>query len=179
MKVKRRVLEERILFLLEDIIKNKDYDYTKIFKNVKNRLFSKNIMEATRILNKSIPLETVSIQVLYHLTKALYRETYREEINPNNFFTDVEIKELNLFKRELKKEMEIVEFSNLVQVTEDQWHGAMTIGEIAELYNQGKIIYNPETQRERVFKEFRGQTIVKPKIFPKSVEEITEDIINV
>jgi hypothetical protein len=30
MKVKRDVLEERILYVLEDILKTKDYDHTQI-----------------------------------------------------------------------------------------------------------------------------------------------------
>lgn len=173
MKIERNSLEEKILYVIEEIIHNKNYN-DKILDNIQKSLFNRGILEAGRILNKNIPLETLSDQVLYLLTKYLYEETQMETINPTRYFTDIEISMYNKFKRNLKTKDEPIVFKNLIQVMDDQWHGVMHIKDIAELYNRGRITYNPETQRESIFKEVHGQIIVRPKINKQSRKEITK-----
>lgn len=73
MKVDRDILEKKLLFTIDEITTSKNFS-NKTLDNIKELLYQRNILNATQLLNKNIPLSTVSIQVLYALTEAIYYE---------------------------------------------------------------------------------------------------------
>lgn len=177
-KVDVKELDNVILYVLDDIISRHDIDEKTIIENVKEQLRSKKIYEVTRIIGKSIALETVSVQKKYYLVKALYKETSMEIINPSKFFTDIDIERLEKFEVEDNVKNDFVEFKNCLQVIEDkQWLCVLTIGEIAKLYNEGRVNYDVDAQRESISKEFMDKTIVIPKTYTKKIQKIKNMII--
>lgn len=170
-------LIESLLFIIKDLITTKDSGYNIIFENVIDELKNRNIMNAATILNTVEVLQNQEPEVLYVLCNALYKETKIEKINPHNFFTEIEIeKKLKNFKKEKRKINKITKFSNAIQVTEDQWICVMKMKEYIQICIDGKITYNPETQRGVVYKENKGIVITVPKVSKARSRKISKTI---
>lgn len=176
----RTQLEDNILFTIKDIIMTNDIDSKVILEKVADELYSKNILTAHMILSGSKTLDTLSIQELYHVGKALYKESQKEVINPERYFTIHEIKEMDKFKKEIINTIDVVEFKDFRQVNYDQWSGVTGIKKIVELVNYGKIDYNFATQREPIIKESESGDLIimKPKTYESSVDSIYELLEN-
>lgn len=177
MKVDRDVLEKQLLFAIDEIITSKNFD-NKMLDNIKERLYQRNILNATQLLNRNIPLNTVSIQVLYALTEAIYKETELYSINPKKYFLENEIAIYKTFKRDVSKENDVIEFDNMIQINENHWIGKISIQYLVELYNNLRINYNPQTQRESGYVEKDDHLIFVPKTYPQSVREIKTAILD-
>lgn len=176
----KMILIDKILYTINDIRKTRGINSSSIVENVAKTLDGRNIPNPKMLLNGGIPLGQISIQVLYHLTKALYQETQRELIKPNKYFTDFEIQQLDLFKYQIEEldRNKITEFNNARQVSDDQWHVIMSIQEIAKLFELNRISYNPSTQRESIFREHEDVVIVRPKVYTKNITEICKNMLN-
>lgn len=85
MKVDREILEKELMLVCESIAKDK-----KVINKVENELLKEhNILpgEIRGLMNGTIPLMSVSLEMLFVLTKALYKYTKLEAINPERYFT--------------------------------------------------------------------------------------------
>lgn len=173
----RGVLEKQLLFFINEIITSKDFD-NKTLNNIKERLYKRNILDATRLLNRNIPLNTVSIQVLYALTEAIYEGTRLHFVNPQKYFLDNEIAIYKTFKKDMFEESNVIEFDNMIQINQSHWIGRISIQYLVKLYNNLKINYNPQTQRESGYIEKEDHLIFVPKTYPQSIREIQKAILD-
>lgn len=171
MKKDRGVLERVLNELFEEYCANKEVE-----NKLKKDLAKHGITTGTvvGILNRTIPIETQSQVVLYLVTKSLFNATEESRINPENYFTEIEIEEANKFKREFESQKDYVDIEDIRQVDEDQWITTMTYKQISDLYATGKVRYNKETQRNTIFKEYGDKIIESININKTSVKEIKE-----
>lgn len=58
MKVDRDILEKKLLFTINEIITSKNFS-NKTLDNIKELLYQRNILNATQLLNRNIPLSHV------------------------------------------------------------------------------------------------------------------------
>jgi hypothetical protein len=171
MKKDREVLERALNELFDEYSANK-----RTVKKIKEDLVEHGINVGTTvgILNKSLPIETQSQVVLCLLAKSLFDATEEPIINPEQYFTDIEIEEANKFKREIDEKKDYVDIEDIRQIDEDQWITIMTYKQVADLYATGKVRYNKETQRNTIFKEYGDKIIESININKTSVKEIKE-----
>jgi hypothetical protein len=171
MKKDRGVLEGVLHELFDEYCANKEVE-----NKLKKDLAKHGITTGTvvGILNRTIPIETQSQVVLYLVTKSLFNATEESRINPENYFTEIEIEEANKFKREFESQKDYVDIEDIRQVDEDQWITTMTYKQISDLYATGKVRYNKETQRNTIFKEYGDKIIESININKTSVKEIKE-----
>lgn len=158
MKTERGQLEHYLRLTIEENALN-----TKVHDQVKEFFKQKNISpgEVAAMLTQQIPLETLDGVILYLLTKGLYQATGTEILNPTRWFTDIEIKEAEKYKKENEEVLDgDLIFENVLQVEEDQWVTVLTSQKIKQLYNSFRVFYRPETQRGMV--SYRsGNSIIK------------------
>lgn len=147
MKVEREQLERQLRLAIEEYAGD-----TKVHNEVVKNLINKNIPpgETRGILTKSNlhPLEVMDINLLYTLTKNLYRATGEVMLDPTRYFYDAEIEVADRWSRS-EEEHNITELviQPIIQVASDQWIGTLSAQKLARLYNNGRILYRPETQR--------------------------------
>jgi hypothetical protein len=171
MKKDREILERVLNELFDEYSANRE-----IVNKIKQDLVEHGISVGTTvgILNKSLPIETQSQVVLCLITKSLFHATEESKVNPEHFFTDIEIEEANKFKRKMDVKHDYIDIEDVRQVAEDQWITIMTYKQISDLYATGKVRYNKETQRNTIFKEHGDKIIEAININKTSVKEIKE-----
>lgn len=164
-------LRDNIYVVLEEYNVNKE-----IMNDAVNSLMKKNIYEARRILNGSVPLETLEVEILYLIASELYYITKKEIVNPTKYFTELELKDLDKFMIPEKQNLASfpLVFENVEQLNEKQWTTKIPIKTVVSLYNSHRITYNFETQRNPKYIE-RGKSIIKkPNVNWDSVNQIAE-----
>lgn len=177
MKVNREVLENE----LENFISA--YGYSRRLKeHFSNELAKRNIMpgDAENILKKTLPVTTLSMPMLYVTTEALYKVLEcdeKEKLNPNKFFTDLEIDKMKNYTIDLtKKDKFPIVIENVIKFCDDFYSGVTTPQMIDELYSINAITYDPETQRQLIKKESQGKIIERIDLKAASSREIKENI---
>jgi len=176
MRTKRDVLEKELTIMISEYAKNRHVKMkvADIFKG-HNLLAG----DANSILMLLTPINTISQVMLYIFTKSLYEATSEERINPEKFFTELEIKEGDNWKADIEgKSKYPIVFKNVEKINSDMWVTYMTAQEIAELYSRRVIIYNPETQRALKKKEYKDKIIEEIDINKTSIQEIKKDILS-
>lgn len=163
----------------------------KLIEKVKTDLSIRNILpQAVQgIINRSIPVQTVDMPVLYFILDSLNKEVQeinKEEkiieidlkrLNPETYFTEQEIKEMETYKREIKKGAKYpLVFENVIKLAEDQFATKLSVQQIAELYNSNLIYYNTQTQRNTKVREWKNKIVEVISINNRSVNEIQKDI---
>ena len=95
-----------------------------------------------------------------------------------NFFTEDEIKSLSQEKFEEVKAEFPIKFTDMVQVTPDQWIGKITVKQLMEMKRSRMLNYDENEQR--ALKRIKsGQIeIFKPYVSAKNVAEIKEAMLN-
>ncbi|MDD4779158.1 MAG: hypothetical protein PHT02_00945 [Tissierellia bacterium] len=171
MKKNREVLENVLNDLFNAYNRNTD-----VTTEVKKKLVEHgiNVGNATGILNTTIPIQTQSLAVLCLISMSLYETTKESKINPENYFLPEEIETANKLKREIELPKDYIEINNILQVADDQWVTVMSYQQIAELFADGKVRYNKETQRNTVYKEYNNKIIEAININKISVKEIKD-----
>ena len=64
-----------------------------------------------------------------------------------DYFTDREINAFSVQKYEERKQLDKVEFHNMIRITDDQWIGSITVKQLMKLKDAQLIKYNENTQR--------------------------------
>lgn len=176
MKVEREKLENEIYKAIGDFILD-----TKVKEEVRNNMAIYNIPagEVSAIFARQIAIETVDLSILLLFTKYLYQATDKTTLNPENYFTELEMQEAKNYKREIIKNItkEVI-LEDAIQVGSDQWVTVLSAQQLSQLYSAGRIYYNPLTQRGmRATKS--GDTIIqKIDIRDSAVKEISKKMLN-
>jgi hypothetical protein len=162
----------------------------KLIEKVKTDLSIRNILpQAVQgIINRSIPVQTVDMPVLYFILDSLNKEVQeinKEEkiieidlkrLNPETYFTEQEIKEMETYKREIKKGAKYpLVFEQVLKIADDQYLTKLSLQEIENLFNNNLIYYNTATQRNPKIREWKNKIIQTANVNNQSVKEIQED----
>jgi len=175
MKVEREFLENEIERICRSIAKSKK------IKKIEGELFDEHNItpgQTRGLINGTIPLMSVSLEILFVLAKALYKYTKDEKVNPEKYFTEYEINDMANFKIVINtpKDSEIV-FENVIQTAEDQFLTTISIQRLAELYKMGRINYNPETQRNMKHIQYRGTILKQINLNMASVDAMKDAML--
>jgi hypothetical protein len=140
--------------------------------------------EVQKILNSpkdevQLLAEENNLKFLCVLTICLFNVTFVDSVDPHNYFTDREIKEIkSTFQAQTKEKLlfplTIPKVSKSPDDEDYFFYGKAST--IKEWQDSGLIQYNFEAQREARTKTDKqtGEIVLQPKVFPDSVEEIAE-----
>lgn len=160
-KRKKRVIEDIKIELAEnhDILSGDVQSWINDFKNN----FPKDLRELC----------------LY--VEQVYSKTGDMELNPENFFTDVEIKEAHIYKAsDLRETIDFpVTLPNMMMISQDEFAGVIDLQTIDTLLENQLLIYDYELQREAVKKKMpNGEIRIMPKLLGKKVDEICAGLLD-
>lgn len=159
-------------------------EYTE--KNMKKHNI--NTTETISILNRNYALEGMEPAIIYLTLKYMYEATRVDdsiqknknldcsELNPEIYYTDIEIERYKDFKREKPQNENFpLIFEKVLKLADDHYETVMDIKQIADLYSKNLIRYNKKTQRNTIYKNGLEDHIYINKT---SVKEIKEEIEN-
>jgi hypothetical protein len=140
--------------------------------------------EVSKILNNpkdevQLLAEESNLKFLCALTICLFNVTFADSVDPSNYFTDREIKEIkSTFQGHIKEKLTFpLTFSEVSKSPNDEdYFFYVKASTVKEWQDSGLIQYNFEAQREartRTDKQ-TGEIVLQPKVFPESVEEIAD-----
>ncbi|MCD3245224.1 hypothetical protein G8S21_04565, partial [Clostridium botulinum C] len=197
MKIKSRdelgKIKNEIDELLEEELPKMYALYPKMVYDVADVLEDKNIMIGTVSslfggINPIYKLE--EIKELGSFLKAVYEvgERYAknnilvipnlEKLNPENFYTETEINAINLYKKDIIKESNIMKLFVRKNAENHYVCAYISMVEYIDYYKRGLINYNPNTQRETTKKVVGGQINEFITIYQKNINKIYENLKN-
>jgi hypothetical protein len=119
-----------------------------------------------------------NVKLLCVLTICTFNVTFVDSIDPLNYFTEREVKEIkSTFQGNIEEKLTFpLTIPNVIKVAEDDYICTMTAGQIKEWQDSNLFQYNFETQREARLKTDKesGDIMFQPKVNPSSIEEIVE-----
>lgn len=178
MKVERERLEQQLRLIIDEYATDK-----KVHDEIINSLAKKNVPpgETSGILTQSplYLLETMDINLLYTLTKKFYEITDRSILNPTNYFYDAEIEIGDKWKR-TKEEYYIGDliFKPALYISDDQWETVLSSQEVGRLYNSGRVLYRPETQRGMIAVKSKDSIVYRIDYNIEQINEIADKLLN-
>lgn len=123
-------------------------------------------------------LEDADIREVALLTEQIYLKTGDQELNPENWFTEFEMKEARQFDFLIEHDEDEITFpltiENAVHVANDVYSVAMDVKTMAQLVRSKKLNYNTEIQRQPTRVKRKDQIILKPTVIKKNVKEIKD-----
>lgn len=123
-------------------------------------------------------LEDADIREVALLAEQIYMKTGDQELNPENWFTEYEMKEARQFDFLVGHDDDEITFpltfENAVHVANDVYSVAMDVKTMAQLVRSKKLNYNTEIQRQPTRVKRKDQVILKPTVIKKNVKEIKE-----
>lgn len=173
-------LQETLVATIENIKADK-----KRVARIKSGLKKYKILPGTVQLILNEPeeqLKQIDDKFLCLLTEQIYIASGNLELNPENFFSTREIKEVkSTFEGEVQKKVDFpYTFEPVIQVAPDIFLTTIKASEI-KLFMDNKLLqYNFETQREarvRVDKNDLNNIIQEVKINKKHMEHIKESVV--
>lgn len=197
MKIKSRdelgKIKNEIDELLEEELPKMYALYPKMVYDVADVLEDKNIMIGTVSslfggINPIYKLE--EIKELGSFLKAVYEVGKRyaknnilvipnlEKLNPENFYTETEINAINLYKKDIIKESNIMKLFVRKNAENHYVCAYISMVEYIDYYKRGLINYNPNTQRETTKKVVDGQINEFITIYPKNIDKIYKNLKN-
>lgn len=176
--------KERLREILVDTIENIKSDKKRVTK-VKSGLKKYKILPSTvqLILNKpKEQLEQIDDKLLCLLTEQIYIASGNLELNPENYFSQREIKEVkSTFEGEVQSKIEFpYTFKPVIKISSDMYVTKIKASEVKLLMDNKLLQYNFETQREakvKVDKNDPTNIIQEVKINKKHMEYIKESIV--
>lgn len=175
MKENRAGLVEKIKENLHHL--SNDKQSTKAIKDelIKYRIHGGRVEE---YLSHGEVLEEADIRELALLTDQLFKQTGLVEINPENWFTDNEMKEAKQYDYMLVNgEDDIVfplEVENVIHIGNNLYIASLDIQVIAKLMKSKKLNYNFDIQRQATHTKRKDSIMQKPTLYKKNVKEIKE-----
>lgn len=147
------------------------------------KVFNISPGEVQKVLNNpqqeiQLLIDENNIKFLCVLTICTFNVTFVDSIDPLNYYTERELKEIkSTFQGSIKERLTFpLVIPNVIKVADDDYICTMTAGQIKEWQDSNLFQYNFETQREartRTDKD-SGEIIFQPKVNPKSIQEIVE-----
>jgi hypothetical protein len=178
MLVNREKLEDQLRIIVSKYSADK-----KLKSKVGDYFVVKGLFEATalNIFAQRTPIETLPELMLCIFSMALYKNLDEDKyrINPEKFFTELEIKEATKYKFKKKQDANYpIVFEQIKQLNTNQWYTDMTAQQIKDLYDRRVVSYNPETQRQLKLKEQGGKIITQIDVNKESVQEIKKYLLD-
>jgi len=137
--------------------------------------------EIQQIWGQSKNLEEIDQALLYLLTKYLYEATNEGIIRFEDYFTETEIRDGNVFKREIINDKLTFPlfFKDVKKGNEDQFITYLSMQKIKQLIDDSVVTYNFDTQRSAAHKINSSGDIIKTINTNKtSIKEISDDLLN-
>lgn len=143
------------------------------------------VSRARALVRGTIPFEAMSEEELCLLIIQVYKHydgRNKEEINPSNFFSGEELKDIqNLQLLEVNdKDMNELVFTNVIKTNEDQYICPLiSMEKIAWINNKALYNYENETQRQRTkVVNKSGEVYHKNTIMPQKIDDIKNTILD-
>ncbi|WP_024428229.1 DNA sulfur modification protein DndB [Bacillus safensis] len=178
---KDALLNETIEMLLQ---KNK---HDKQFRErLQNALSHKGVSpgETMNLIIRFGRQEALQKEEKYLLASGIYEVTKDEKINPINYFPERIIQEIETtwegFSQNNDSELNFpIKFEDVTKVDDNNYTFLLKRSEIAKMYENHLLQYNPRTQRTSETKnfEFLGGEIPIPELNQNAVEEISQKTI--
>ncbi|MGJ0846562.1 DNA sulfur modification protein DndB [Tissierella praeacuta] len=172
---KDKIVEELYKELYEvNLTKN---NHETIFKGLINKGYLAG--DAQQIIAGNTALEILDEIQIGIIASVFYKVTNNALINPENYYDKVELEQINKTKLEVvEDEIKLpVVFENMIKYAHDMWVGKISLQKFVKLHQSGISTYNFETQRNPIYKKYKGTAIKRININPDSVSEITNKII--
>lgn len=131
--------------------------------------------------NPEITIPELDLREFVILTQQVYLKTGILSLNPEEHFTEVELKEARKYSADVKREKFDfpITLTNATLVGNAAYSVPMSVQTISSLMSNGLLTYDFELQREAKFKRNREDQIRKePTLIKKNVDEIEEHLIN-
>lgn len=173
----REQLENEIYKVLYDINQNREVK-DEILNNLVQRGFS--IGTAQQLLSQNMALETLNQYELGVIAYVIFKTTYAIMVDPSMYYDAKELETIEQYhiRTENKKTTFPIIFKNMIKYAENKWVGTISVQDFVQINQNGLVTYNFETQRNPIYKKYKGVTIKKANINPSAVKEITERMIN-
>jgi hypothetical protein len=175
----KRELEENLINVLQD---SKLKTKKKIVNDIKIHLASNyEIISAQGWINDpETKLPELDVRELFLFTEQVFSKTEDPRVNPQEFFTQNEIKESRQYSG--LPEQDIIEFPitipNVLQISNEEYVTMMDTQMINKLMKSNKIYYNFDVQREAKIIKRKDKVIFEPTLHQKNVKEITNNLLN-
>lgn len=178
MKKDREELHATIYYVI-DRTENHAKEHKKSFEEKLLNQYNIKRGVSRSIYGKSTPLILLSNAMLFVVTKTLYEITNKSELNINNWYYEIEIKEYEQFKVESQDKKDILEIGNVVKTPDGKYISTgYFYKDAAKAFGESLIGYNLESQREATFKIFGDKHYKAPNIKSDKVNEITKRILD-
>lgn len=145
---------------------------------IKEQLSKNKITEdrIEHIFSEPEILESADIREIALLSEQIYLKTGIQELNPDNNFTEAEMKEARQFDYLLISQPEDISFplelGNVISVGNSVYVATMDVKSIAKLMRNQLLYYNFEIQRQARNVRRKGSIIQRPTVYKKNVREI-------
>ena len=176
MKQDRQILEDILNLVIEDYAND-----NQIQEQVVGKLLERGIPRGrtTGIFTKAIPLVYASDIELCLFTKHLYSYTHREEIIPNDFFTEIELSYASSYQKVEKDKVKYILLHNVDQLSATQFLCTKeTYQDVGVYMGNGLLTYNPNTQRQLLKRRSGDKIIESINVGGKKVTEITSSMLD-
>lgn len=176
--VERKEAEDALLKAFIEVSMNRDWQ-NNFLKKMMERNY--NVGDVQQVLSGNMVVDFLSLKDLAIYVLEMYEVTSLPFVNPNRFFTEVEIADIRHFKKaSVKKGDEIypIVFKNMIRKKSDQWTGTINIRDLVSIVEKNGLRYNFATQRNAKFVAHKDSLIKRPNVNPQSVKEIAEHILN-
>ena len=176
MKKDRQVLEDVLDLVIEDYSND-----NKVMEQVIIKLLERGIPRGrtTGIFTKAIPLVYVSETELCLFTKYLYGYTCKPEINPDEYFTEIELSFAETYQKLEKEKVKYILLHNVDQISTTQFLCTKdTYQNVGVYMGNGLLTYNPNTQRQLLKRRSGDKIIESINVGGKKVTEITSSMLD-
>jgi len=176
MKQDRQILEDILNLVIEDYAND-----NQVQEQVVGKLLERGIPRGrtTGIFTKAIPLVYASDIELCLFTKHLYSYTHREEIIPNDFFTEIELSYASSYQKVEKDKVKYILLHNVDQLSATQFLCTKeTYQDVGVYMGNGLLTYNPNTQRQLLKRRSGDKIIESINVGGKKVTEITSSMLD-
>lgn len=174
----RQELEENLIPAIHTIKSKK-----KIVNDIKKHLAQYDILAGDVqgwINDPQKELSELDIRLLFLITEQIYAKTGISSINPEEYFTESEIRESKQFSGSLERKPEIefpITVSNATVVGNSAYMVTLDIKVIDKLIDNQLLHYNYDLQREASYKRRKDQIIVEPTLNMSNVKEISQHLL--
>lgn len=174
----RKELEKELIKSISKIKAKK-----RVVNDIKKELMNYEILPGdvqAWINNPEDKLFELDLRQLFLLTEQVFYKTGDLTINPENYFTEAEIKEARQYSGVLETDkLEFpITFTNATVVGQSAYMVTMSIQTIKKLLDSMLLNYNFEVQREAKFTKRKDKIIMQPTLNKKNVKEIAEHLLN-
>lgn len=187
MLINRVNLEEKINNKINTILNNKTVNQ-EFIDHITKVLSKRGITpaETSLILDKKIPVETMDITFLGVLCDAICIATNEianlkhlsKHFKIEDFFTEIEVNNINGFKKITNGTSDFTTFTDVIQIEDNKWITKISNKQVKQLFDSNMLGYDPEQQRELIYKKVGKTYVGRIDIDKSQVNEIKNLMIS-